>query len=274
MPDLERILQLTPGTLSQQWMQDGVAVDPGTVTIGITRADGTVLVAAGTAVAGSGSAPRTFNLTTTHTSLLDRLKITWTSSLKGTVISYLEVVGGRLFTMAEALSRPQLASVTPVNLELARLRAEQYLERRCGGRSFFPRYSFESHPIDGTLVVDHPGVRTIRSVSISGVPFDVTQLAVLTWQGPVIIGYNWATSRTRWTPVIIGYEYGDDFPEEAVRDAGLDLAEDFLTAVSVEAGIDPRATRITTSEGTIAFGREIRSIEPIIRDYGLRPLML
>jgi hypothetical protein len=143
MPDLERILQLTPGTLSQQWMQDGVAVDPGTVTIGITRADGTVLVAAGTAVAGSGSAPRTFNLTTTHTSLLDRLKITWTSSLKGTVISYLEVVGGRLFTMAEALSRPQLASVTPVNLELARLRAEQYLERRCGGRSFFPRYSFD-----------------------------------------------------------------------------------------------------------------------------------
>jgi hypothetical protein len=47
MPDLERIQKLTPGTLSQQWTEDGAVVDPGTVTIGITKADGTVLVAAG-----------------------------------------------------------------------------------------------------------------------------------------------------------------------------------------------------------------------------------
>jgi hypothetical protein len=45
--EFERILQLTPGTLTQQWYEDGAAVDPGTVTVGITRADGTTLVAAG-----------------------------------------------------------------------------------------------------------------------------------------------------------------------------------------------------------------------------------
>jgi 20S proteasome alpha/beta subunit len=58
MPDLERIGQLTPGSLSQQWYEDGSAVDPGTVTVGITRADGTVLVAAGTATTGTGTAAR------------------------------------------------------------------------------------------------------------------------------------------------------------------------------------------------------------------------
>jgi hypothetical protein len=54
VPDVERILQLTPGTLSQQWYEDGAAVDPGTVTVGITRADGTTLVAAGTGTTGRG----------------------------------------------------------------------------------------------------------------------------------------------------------------------------------------------------------------------------
>jgi hypothetical protein len=101
VPDLERILQLTPGTLSQQWYEDGAAVDPGAATVGITRADGTILVAAGTATAGTGTAPRTFNLTTTHTALLDRLTVTWTSVTKGTIVSYVEVVGGFWFSLAD-----------------------------------------------------------------------------------------------------------------------------------------------------------------------------
>jgi hypothetical protein len=101
MPDLERIGQLTPGTLSQQWYEDGAVVDPGSVTVGITRADGTVLVAAGAATTGSGTGARTYNLTTTHTALLDRLTVTWTSTLKGTLLSYVEVVGGFWFSLAE-----------------------------------------------------------------------------------------------------------------------------------------------------------------------------
>jgi hypothetical protein len=114
MPDLERIQQRTPGTLSQQWYEDGTVVDPGTVTIGITRADGTSLVAAGTATAGSGTAARTFNLTTTHTALLDSLTVTWTSTLKGTLVSYLEVVGGFLFNLADARALSPLDSTTKV----------------------------------------------------------------------------------------------------------------------------------------------------------------
>jgi hypothetical protein len=96
MPELERIQKATPGTLSQQWYEDGVAVDPGTVTLGITRADGTTLVAPATGTTGSGTGVRTYNLTTTHTALLDRLTVTWTSTLKGTLLTYVEVVGGFL----------------------------------------------------------------------------------------------------------------------------------------------------------------------------------
>src|SRR5215207_7091184 len=101
MLNLERILQRSPGTISEQWYEGGVAVDPGTVTIGITRWDGTVLVAAGTATTGSGTGARSFNLTTAHAATLDTLVVTGTSSAKGTLTSYLEVVGGFLFTVAD-----------------------------------------------------------------------------------------------------------------------------------------------------------------------------
>jgi hypothetical protein len=82
MPELERILQNTPGSVSKQWYEDGTAVDPGTVTVDITRADGTV-VASDASVSGTGTAARTLALTTTHTGLLDRLTLTWVSSDKG-----------------------------------------------------------------------------------------------------------------------------------------------------------------------------------------------
>src|SRR5215207_10936678 len=101
MANFARILLGTPGTISEQWYEAGAPVDPGTVTIGITRAAGTTLVAAGTATTGSGTGARSFSLTTTHTALLDRLKVTWTTSAKGTRTSYVEVVGDFLFVIDE-----------------------------------------------------------------------------------------------------------------------------------------------------------------------------
>src|SRR5690349_8723938 len=112
MPELERILRGTPGTLSKQWYEDGVPVDPGTVTVEITRADGTSLVAAGAATTGSGSTPRAFALTTTHTALLDRLTVTWTSTAKGTLTSVVEVVGGYLFNLAEFADEVSASTTT------------------------------------------------------------------------------------------------------------------------------------------------------------------
>src|SRR5215217_5067951 len=130
MPDLERVQQLTPATVSQQWYEDGTATDPGTVTVGITRADGTTLVAAGAATSGTGTSPRTFNLTTTHTALLDRLKLTWTSTTKGTLTSYVEIVGGFLFTLAELSADLATSTTTYTAAQMADARtyAETQIE--------------------------------------------------------------------------------------------------------------------------------------------------
>jgi hypothetical protein len=170
MPDLERIQQLTPGTLSQQWYEDGAAVDPGTVTVGITRADGTVLVAAGSSTAGTGTAARTFNLTTTHTALLDRLRVTWTSTLKGTLVSYVEVVGGFLFSIADARALKPLDSAVSYptsQIVSTRLLAEQALEDACGV-AFVPRYSLETVMYAGSPLVLKPQGQTIRTLTVRG----------------------------------------------------------------------------------------------------------
>jgi hypothetical protein len=66
---MEQVLINTPTTLRESWYVDGVIVDPGTVTVTITRADGTVLVsaAATTGVAAftgdSALKARAYNLT-------------------------------------------------------------------------------------------------------------------------------------------------------------------------------------------------------------------
>src|SRR5215207_2274109 len=143
MPDLERVQQNTPVTLSQQWYEGGVVVDPGTVTIVITRADGTSLVAS-TGTSGSSTSPRTFNLTTTHTALLDRLTVTWTSTLKGTLVSYVEVVGGFLFSLPELSAiKPTNQTWTTTQMTETRVSVEQALEDACAV-AFVPRYSRET----------------------------------------------------------------------------------------------------------------------------------
>jgi hypothetical protein len=55
---MERVLRLTPATISNSWYEDGVIADPGVVTVDIARADGTALVTDG-ATSGTGAAART-----------------------------------------------------------------------------------------------------------------------------------------------------------------------------------------------------------------------
>jgi hypothetical protein len=243
MPDLERIQKLTPGTLSQQWAEDGAVVDPGTVTVGITKADGTVLVAGGTATSGTGSSPRTFNLTTTHTAALDKLQVTWTSSLKGTLISYVEVVGGFLFGLAE------IRAVTPINDTVNYLTAdvvdtrtavEQAIEQACGV-AFVPRYALERYSGDGsnTLQLLHALPTSIRSVTITGVAFTAPQLADLTMTPSGAI-YSTLTYFT-WgqNNIVAGYEHGYQEPPMEIRRAALALAKMWL--VGRRNPIDDRA---------------------------------
>jgi hypothetical protein len=251
MSDLERVLQATPLTLSQQWYEAGVAVDPGTVTVGITRADGTELVAPATATSGSGTAARTYNLTTTHTALLDTLTVTWTSTLKGTITSTVEVVGGFLFSIAEFRSLGS-AYANTTNYPTAtvadmRTTVEQALEDACSV-AFVPRYSMETvnGVYGGLLSLRWARVRSIRTVTVddvAGTPADYVALR----EGMVYASSTWWTAG--YGNVTVGYEHGYDSPPMRIKRAALILAKRWITPGSA----DDRAINVTNDSGTYAL---------------------
>jgi hypothetical protein len=248
MSDLERVLQLTPATLSQQWYEDGSAVDPGSVTVTVTGADGTA-VASG-AASGTGTAARTYNLTTTHTALLDRLTVTWTSSLKGTQTSYVEVVGGFLFSIAEfrALGSAYANTTNYPTATVADMRTtvEQALEDACGV-AFVPRYEIETlnGVYSGLLPVKWAKVRTIRTVTIdtvAGTPADYVALR----EGMIYGSAYWSAG---YGNVTVGYEHGHSTPPMRIKRAALILAKRWITPGSA----DDRAINVSNETGTYAL---------------------
>lgn len=276
MPDLERIQQLTPGTLSQQWYEDGVAVDPGTVTIGITRADGTVLQAAGTATTGSGTAARTYNLTTTHTATLDSLKVTWTSTLKGTLVSYVEVVGGFLFSLAQARAISPFSGATGLTnyptatLVQMRTTVEQALEDACGV-AFVPRYRYTTLEAwcGRGLMLDRPKPIALRSVTVDGTTQSLTSATVFPSGGVTGLTFTSISGA-----VVVGYEHGWQGPPERITRAALLLLKAWLVAGPVD---DRAATFSSVDGGTyglIVEGRAgstfgIPAVDAAVQQYNL-----
>jgi len=86
-------------TIEARFYADGVLTDDGTPTIGITKADGTTLVAPGTATTSGGVGIRRYALAAQAE--LNLLKATWTGATQ-TVVTYAEIVGAHLFTLADA----------------------------------------------------------------------------------------------------------------------------------------------------------------------------
>lgn len=237
---MERVLINTPATLSKTFEEDGAPVDPGTVTVTVTRADGTQ-VATGTA-GGSGPAARTFTLAVASTGLLDTLTVAWASVPKGTLTSTVEIVGGFLFTLSEAQALVPGAAID--DLKRTRLWAEDELERACR-TAFVPRYTRETRIArHGRLRLPRANVRTIRTVTVDGRALTTPEIAQLLVIGQELHGYWWP----RRAAVTIGYEHGYDTPPEGIHQAALELVEDQLTDAS---GIDPRAESIITEDGTI-----------------------
>jgi hypothetical protein len=251
VPDVERILQNTPGSVSQAWYEGGVIVDPGTVTVDVTRADGTA-IATGAGTTGTGAATRIYNLSEiTHTALLDRLTIRWVSSAKGTLVSYVEIVGGFLFSIAEARAvKPldQTAVFSTASIIAMRTMVEDAIED-AAGVAFVPRYTLET--VSGSphgLLLTWPKLRSIRSASTtylgSTTTLGANDLLGLTWGTYAgLYGYSW-TSGYPWR---IGYEHGMDRPPEEIKRAALILAKLWLSAQNRP--VDDRAITFATSEG-------------------------
>lgn len=259
---MERILQNAPFTASMTFYEDGVAVDPATVTIGVTRDDGTVLIAPGTSTAGSGTAPRTFNLTAANTAQLDTLLLTWTSTTKGVRTSVLQVAGGFLFPLSALRARfPDTTAYPVADLVTARQYAEETLEDACN-LAFVPRYGSWSFIGSGRwepLVFPRNDVRLIRSALNNGVALTSQQLANLMIDRGVAIsgqvGTGWAFVWSWNTPCVIRYEFGRDYPSADESLAALDIATDVLPKIQAAqaSGVDPRAVEVITQDGTVRF---------------------
>src|SRR4051812_10793606 len=205
--EADQVEQFATETLTKTWTDPatGNVVDPGTVTIGITRADGSTVVAPGTATAGAGAAARTYSLTAT--TLLDWLNVTWTSTVYGARRpDRVEVVGGFLFTLAQA--RAVLPTASTAELRDARAYAEEQLESALG-YSLVPRYARETRPRRRWTGVRplRPYLRAIRSLTVDGTVLAAAEVAALTsTPGGIVI--NAFPTWTGWSSVIVGYEHG------------------------------------------------------------------
>lgn len=271
---MDRIAQNVSSTLSQTFYVNGVATDPvpDTATVTITRDDGTAIVTGAATSQGAGPGEFTYTLSPAQTATLDILTVAWTATIAGfaqTVTDTVEVVGGFLFSLAQARALPPLNDTTTYpTSKIAEYRtlAEQAFEDACGV-AFVPRYrrqTFYSHTARSSVSLS-PQVRVFRSAESDGTTLVATDVDL----DPVGVAYyGWSGQGS------IAYEHGYDRPPEPVSRAVLLLAKTWL----VKGPLDDRTTQMATEDGPINiavpglrgsyFG--IPSVDAAVEQYGIR----
>lgn len=254
-----RILRGTAETLSAAFTVDGTAVDPGTVTVTITRADGTTLVQGG-ATGGAGAAPRTYALSTSQTALLDQLTITWTTANLGTLTTSAEIVGAHLFTISEAraFESGTLENVTTYpqsRIEEDRARITDAFEDICGV-SFIPRYRYvRLDSVRDAVELPDMYIQTIRSFETrSGsdwTAYDQAAISDLLYDdtGQVWQECSWLSAGRQ--TVRVGYEYGYRTVPLEIHRAALRLLVSIYG--STQTNFPERATSMSDEFGTFSL---------------------
>lgn len=235
---------------------DGEPTSSGSApTIGITQADGTVVVAAGTATTSAGSGRYTYDLAARTQPEL--LVVTWTTGAVG-FVDYVEVVGGVLWSFAEAVSRDRAFAQGTWSTEQVR-RARRIAEDECyalTGRRWVPYYSRVTLPParrwSAELLLPEDFARSVRD--ITEVASDGTSTAWTNDELADVIVMADGILRRRdgaWWPrspeLIVGFEHGADRPPEAIIDATIRRARYWLARPS--SGILDRATSWTSDNG-------------------------
>lgn len=245
----------TPVTLSASFYDsDGEAlVDPGTVTVTITRSDGTTLVT-GAATGGTGAAPRTYSLAAQ--TRLDHLTAVWTGSLGGRrITTNVEVVGAFFAELAEIRALDALTSATSyptAKLERARTQAEQAFED-VTGVAWVPRHARET--VDGTglprLALAHQQPRELLAVTIDGTAAaDLTAFRLYPYAAiERVAGAIWPRETSGGgRNVVVEYTHGFDEPPGDLKEAFLVYVRDRL--LMGNSRIPDRASLMTTDFGT------------------------
>jgi RNase H-fold protein (predicted Holliday junction resolvase) len=236
------------------------AVDPGTVTVGVTAADGSTVVAGGAATAGTG-ATRTYTLSATHTANLDRLTVTWTSSAVTIGTTVVDVVGAVYATTAEIRAAiPTLAdeAANPTaTLVQARLEVEAMFERAIGDvLSFVPRFDTATmwHRGQRMLQLPHFFLRRVRWARYWYDEADYTEVepTLLTGIQANEAGLALLYDDTESWPVgrlVVGYEHGMDGPPPDVKRQAIAAVR--RQVHQARSAVDPRAVSQTMANGEV-----------------------
>ena len=170
-PQTEQIVAGVNRELESRYSLDGAAVDPGSVTVTVTRLDGSALVTDGVTTEGS-LGQRTYPLTAAQLLQPDVLTAVWTSDTLGVYTQTIEVVGAALFTIEHARrfdsGALKNASKYPArDIEALRETIGDEFER-VAGVAFVPRVARELVRGNGqrVLYLPHERVTTVRSVEV------------------------------------------------------------------------------------------------------------
>ena len=278
---IEVLIDTGPTLLTKTWYVDGSASDVGTVTIGIVDADGTEVVAAGTAVTDNTDGTYEYSLAI-QTEVAD-LSVTWTNNDGQALTDRVAVVGGWLFTIAElrAFHASDLTAAAYPNDDVGAMRTliTAEFERICGV-AFVPTYKRQVLPGTGTreLEVDRPKLSsvlacTIGTATVTG--FVVDELLPVVYRTGGV--FNLATS-TNPRNVTISYRHGHETVPPDIRRAAKIAAHSRLKKDVTGAGVPYSASSWNDGTGqyqTFApnnktqrwFG--IPDVDSVLREYRL-----
>jgi hypothetical protein len=271
---VQRILRGSAATLrSSKLNSEGEAVAPsGAVTVEVTRWDGSVVIAAGTAT-GVDGADRTIALTPTQTAQLDRLTATWTDAGDNSSwTTTAEIVGGFYFSIAEArASDKTLEDATKypdADILATRAEVEEEFEEICG-RAFVPRFG-TFIGTGGAQVLPDPHLRKLRSVTVDGTAYTAAEVeGVRTDEAGII-----ATTARRGARVVVSYEHGLDSPPADLKRAALTRLRSRLNMS--KSAVPDRATSFSTETGTFRLSMPradrtgIPDVDAVLDRYALR----
>lgn len=256
----QQILRGVAATLS--WQPQGSDGEPAapadTVTVGVTKADGTVVIAAGTATAGSAALPRTVALTAQAD--LSLLTATWTVAGTVAATTLIEVVGGYWFSVADAERiDPSFADEgTYPRQRLLAKRAEIEADLEAAMHvAWVPRY--RRVEVAGTgdreLLVPNVELRAVRSVraynpdGVTYTTFAAAELASLT-----ITEHDTIRRLSPWAcgiVYVVEYEHGVDRPSPELQAAAVALLRYRMNAH--KSGTPDRATSMNAGGVTYSL---------------------
>lgn len=252
MTGTDHVLRNTSATLTVTFSAG--AADSDAVTVTITDEAGNEVVAE-TAAAAAGDGAYSYQLA--PQTQLNRLTVTWAGEWGGipqTITTFVEIVGGYLFTVADARAFDDAKLADEETYPDAAIRDVRAgiadLFEQVTGVSFIARYARETldAPAGRDLWLARRQVRTVLAASVSGTALTSDELADLELyaHGQLYRSAAWrcgfATSGRR--AIVVEYEHGHETVPWDIHQAALVLAR--YTLVSTE-----------VSDRTISWSNEL-----------------